>query len=427
MFLEEYISNKKDRKYWINKNILLQHFKERKIPNYYTEEWKNFRTNLLDEVRWKVLEAKTDTLFDKEIENFKNTIVIKNGFYDPELSTYKRCSGINVFKTQTYLNKNPNFAKKIYNNPSKYAEKRLSGIVDANTTSLLSLNTLLNEGIVIEIEKNKKINEIINLLNLSSYPELGLIVNPYIFLICKEGAEVAFKEVHFTHNCWINSFIETYVEANGNLNFSKVLTTLNSSIKTSSMNFHIRKNGNLNLKVFNREKSKEDIRVYLKEKNASAKVSGILLSNKNFDSDILCKIVHEGENTFSDQKWRLISIDNSRTSINGKICVNKGAKKSNASFVSKSLILNDKSSSFSKPELEILEDDVKCQHGASFGEIDKDIIFYLQSRGIKKFDAMIMLIYAFINEIGYVKEGHDNIVLQEIDNIIKNIGKNDQS
>ena len=152
-------------------------------------------------------------------------------------------------------------------------------------------------------------------------------------------------------------------------------------------------------------------------------MSGIILSNQKYESDVLCKVLHKAKKTFSDQKWRLISFDNSKTSVNGKICVNKGAKKSDANFTSKSLIFSNKAFSFSKPELEILEDDVKCKHGASFGEIERDLIFYMQSRGIKKNDAVIMLIYAFINEIEYTVKDHVNLAMQEIDKIIRNLGK----
>ena len=75
--------------------------------------------------------------------------------------------------------------------------------------------------------------------------------------------------------------------------------------------------------------------------------------------------------------------------------------------------------------MEILEDDVKCKHGASFGEIDKNIIFYMQSRGIKREDAIMMLVYAFIEEIGLgVNEG-ERQVFKLVDEIFKGIKENE--
>ena len=84
-------------------------------------------------------------------------------------------------------------------------------------------------------------------------------------------------------------------------------------------------------------------------------------------------------------------------------------------------MLNRKATSFSKPELEILEDDVKCKHGASFGEIDNNSIFYMQSRGIKKKDAIILLIHAFINEIGLDIEDDSELSKNLIDEFFNQI------
>ena len=162
----------------------------------------------------------------------------------------------------------------------------------------------------------------------------------------------------------------------------------------------------------------------LNKENSLAKVSGLILSSKNDESDIFCKVIHKGKLTKSDQKWRLISAENSKTSINGKICVNKDAKASDASFYSKSLLLDKKATSFSKPELEILEDEVKCKHGASFGELDSNSLFYLQSRGIKKDEAIILLIYAFIKEIGLNIEYSEGVVVDFINQFFKEINEN---
>ncbi len=420
MFLKEHINNIKTdssffkNKPWVNTKELIQHFEEKKIPNSSSEEWKNFKTNELNEVNWKIPQLNEEITIDEEVKKIKNSIVLKNGFFDPNCSSYKDKEGINVMRTETYLRKNPNFIKNLYNNPEKYAENRLSGLHDDKPTSLLSLNALLNNGIVIELEANKKITETINIVNFSYSKKVELLINPYIILICNKGSEASFQETCFNRNCWTNFFLEAYIEPNASLGFSRVQKSMNKSIKTSSFNCHIKKDAKLNLKLFNRERSKEDIRIFLKEENACANVSGIIISSSKDESDVFCKIVHEASYTKSDQKWRLLSSEKGKTSINGKIRVNKGAKKSNASFSSKSLILNDRASSFSKPELEILEDDVKCKHGAAFGAIDKNIVFFMQSRGIKKEDAIIMLVYAFINEINYSDKDYQDVIFKEV-------------
>ena len=70
-------------------------------------------------------------------------------------------SGINISSLSDYINKNPEFKSILFNNPSDYAESRLSGIKDKKPTYFISLNSLLSFGTVIEVEKAKYINETI--------------------------------------------------------------------------------------------------------------------------------------------------------------------------------------------------------------------------------------------------------------------------
>ena len=111
----------------------------------------------------------------------------------------------------------------------------------------------------------------------------------------------------------------------------------------------------------------------------------------------------------------MISSDNSKSSLNGKIRILKNAKNSSGKFLSKSLLLDNKAKSFSKPELEIFEDEVTCSHGASFGEIEKEKVFYLQSRGLSKKDAIRTLIEAFLNELEIEDSFFKKDLIKEID------------
>ena len=85
--------------------------------------------------------------------------------------------------------------------------------------------------------------------------------------------------------------------------------------------------------------------------------------------------------------------------------------------ISKSLLLNEKAKSFSKPELEIFEDQVACSHGVSFGEIEKEKVFYLQSRGLSQKNAIRVLVLAFTNELGF----HDSSLEEDISSEIESM------
>ena len=85
--------------------------------------------------------------------------------------------------------------------------------------------------------------------------------------------------------------------------------------------------------------------------------------------------------------------------FNGKIIVRKDAQKTNAVQNNKNLLLSEDAGVNTKPQLEILADDVRCTHGATVGQIDPEAVFYLRSRGIGREEAHNLLTYAFAGEV----------------------------
>ena len=76
----------------------------------------------------------------------------------------------------------------------------------------------------------------------------------------------------------------------------------------------------------------------------------------------------------------------------------KNAQKTEGYQLTKGIILSDEATFFSKPELRIYADDVKCSHGSTIGPIDEQLIYYIRSRGISKKEATKILIKSFIND-----------------------------
>ena len=90
--------------------------------------------------------------------------------------------------------------------------------------------------------------------------------------------------------------------------------------------------------------------------------------------------------------------DRSKATYFSNTHVDQVAQKTEGYQLSKGILLSDNSSYFSKPELKIYADDVKCSHGSTIGPIDENAIFYLRSRGMSKIAATKILISSFINE-----------------------------
>jgi Fe-S cluster assembly protein SufD len=96
---------------------------------------------------------------------------------------------------------------------------------------------------------------------------------------------------------------------------------------------------------------------------------------------------------------RGIVADEARSVFNGRIHIHRYAQKTLAELNNRNLLLSDKAEVNTKPELEIYADDVRCAHGATIAEIDKQALYYLQSRGIDQGKAQVMLNFGFINEL----------------------------
>lgn len=100
----------------------------------------------------------------------------------------------------------------------------------------------------------------------------------------------------------------------------------------------------------------------------------------------------------SQQLHKYVLTDEATGVFNGMIRVDQKAQKTDGQMDNKNLLLSNHAKMDTKPQLEIYADDVKCSHGSATGQIDKDQIFYLQARGIKRADAVQMITHAFMLE-----------------------------
>lgn len=116
-------------------------------------------------------------------------------------------------------------------------------------------------------------------------------------------------------------------------------------------------------------------------------------------NDITSDINHLHSETFSNQYAKAVLESDSSAVFQGKIHISPLAVKTTGHQLHKALYLDGRAQLDCKPELEIFADDVKCSHGASCGEINKDQLFYLMSRGIDQASAIRILTEAHLNEI----------------------------
>ncbi len=132
---------------------------------------------------------------------------------------------------------------------------------------------------------------------------------------------------------------------------------------------------------------------------SEATLNGLYMVNGTQHVDNQLTVDHASPNASSYELYKGILDDKSTAAFNGRILVRKDAQKTDAKQTNKNLILSEYAVVNTKPELQILADDVRCTHGATIGQLDNEAAFYLQSRGIGKDEARSLLTYAFAQDV----------------------------
>jgi len=139
-----------------------------------------------------------------------------------------------------------------------------------------------------------------------------------------------------------------------------------------------------------------DGRIVLAGESAYAEVGGALLARGRQRHDAHLVLRHEQPGGVSRQLWRSVADDSATCSVAARVEVARGAQKTDGEQSLKGLLLDRGATINAKPELEIFADDVKCAHGATVGELDRDALFYMASRGVPEPEAKALLTRAFV-------------------------------
>ena len=259
------------------------------------------------------------------------------------------------------------------------------------------------EGFYFEFDKNLVLDEPIKLVNYyNANKDFSRITSFNIFHV-QSGSEISFIENDIndgesSFNLKLNKFIS---EKNSVLKFGKFYQGKGDNHLLSYNYFTLKKDSVLKIDALNKESifNKEFIEVDLDETGCDVSISILNLGKKNDHLDNNILINHNAESCTSFQHVRNILDNDSSAVFNGKVIVSEGAQKTDSNQSNKNLLLSDTSNAYSNPQLEIYADDVSCGHGSTTGALNEDSIFYLRARGIKKSDAIKILIKAFAKEV----------------------------
>ncbi len=270
---------------------------------------------------------------------------------------------------------------------------------------ITSLNTAFsNEGVFIHIPKNKFVEKPIQIIHFSTGNESSLMFQPRNMIVVDENSQVQIIERHQSlskNKVFTNSVTEIYADnksiidyykiQNDNLQASLIDNTYVNQQRNSSFSMHTFSFGN--------ELVRNNLNISQNDEFIETTIKGITIIGDNQHVDHNTLIQHNKPNCNSHQDYKGIYDNKSTGVFNGRIVVNKQAQKTNAFQSNNNILLSDKATINAKPQLEIYADDVKCSHGCTVGQLDKNALFYLKSRGIPEKEATALLMYGFANNI----------------------------
>ena len=354
---------------------LLYNFEKDKYDKKNNESIKNVNLKNFFDFKYKYITPEHPSLLKKNSDNNYNIVSIngKCENYKDEKIEIKKLSSqeYNDFLNNKTIEKNDHF---------------------------INLNSLfLNSGFKIIIKKNNNIK--IKISNIVSDDNLTIFQKNYI--ICEEGSIVNLIEEYENKNNSMSNIVSVIkLEKDSFLNHNilqdnssnhNLINTSHSSCKKRSVykqrvyNFSESYVRNFHFSELNEINSEVDLQgiFFLKDDNTS--------NNKTF-------VKHLAEGCKSNQVYKGILNDKAKATYFSNTHVDQIAQKTEGYQLSKGVLLSNNASYFSKPELKIYADDVKCSHGSTIGPIDENAIFYLRSRGMSKIAATKILISSFINE-----------------------------
>ena len=373
-----------------------------------TQKWEDWRFTDLSHLKkqsYQISDGLDDpvTIIDRSTYKMEGveTIVIHNGHYQKALSSHH--DGIRVLTGPKYINERSGQIKTTADDPFDLL----------NTAFMDSCLSLM-------IDRNINLTTPVRILVISSGID-PIMVSPRVYVDINESSSATLIEHYLgdATSTFQNSSLIFSIAENSHLDHIRIQSNPVSAQYIANLNVSLYRNSQYNFFQLSQGSGlgRSNIRVNLKEEGSQCTLNGLSLSvgNQHLDNNIL--VDHFAPNCTSSQNFKYILEENSSGVFNGKVVVRKDAQKTDAEQTNKNLLLSKKAVINSNPQMEIYADDVRCAHGSSTGELDKDALFYLRSRGLDAITAKSLMIRGFAMELlGSINhKGIKNYLIKALD------------
>lgn len=342
-------------------------------------------------------------------------VILINGFYPTIADKIKKLPG------GVWIGSLNEAAKKFRDVVEKHFGKYISGEND----SLIHLNTALaSDGVFIYVPPGVRLNKPIQIINLVE-SEKDIFNQHRNLIVAEEDSDVSLIVCDHTlspNRFLTNGVTEAFVGKNAVFNLIRVQNEHNNSSKITNT-FIYQESGSRvssNNITLHGGLVRNTTKHMLAGERAECLSLGLYLADKFQHVDNYVNVEHLVPDCNSNQLFKGVLDDMSTAAFNGRIFVAKDAQRTSAYQRNSTILLTPDTKMNSKPQLEILADDVKCTHGATVGQLDENAMFYLQSRGISKAEARLLLMFGFAHDVirnipvEPLRQRMDDLVMQRL-------------
>ena len=319
--------------------------------------------------------------------------VVNDSFYTKENPKVKLPEGVLIGSLNEMARSHPDLVQRYY---GKQACAQNDGIVALNTA-------FVQDGFFLYVPKGVIIEKPIQLINILR-GDADFMVNRRLLIILEEGAQARLLVCDHTMDKkkFLSSQVtEIYAGKNAVFDYYDIEeSSLNTNRITSTFVDQAEKSNVLiNGITLHNGTTRNNYRMTFSGEHAEAHLCGMAIADKKQSVDNHTFIDHAVPHCTSNELFKYVLNDSSTGSFSGRILVREGAQKTSAYQTNRNLCATKEAHMYTKPQLEIYADDVKCSHGATVGQLDENALFYLRSRGIPEAEARMLLMFAFTNDV----------------------------
>ena len=284
--------------------------------------------------------------------------------------------------------------------------KHLGQVMDSSLHLFGALNdALLVDGILIHVPRGQKLDKPVYVVNVATPETQPALSNQRLLVVLEDNAEAELIEHYVSgdeqQNLFVNSQTEVVVGNNAQMQHYRINLEQEDLLHVGGIHVDLHRDARfLGFTLAQGSRLKRiDYHVNHRGEGAHLGLNGVYLPRNKQLIDYHTNVEHRVAHCTTDEVFRGIIGDSAKAVFNGRIHIHQDAQKTFAEMSNRNLLTSPTAEINTKPELEIYADDVRCGHGATIAQLDETSIFYLQSRGVTREEAIRMLSFGFINEL----------------------------